>query len=160
MSSPRKNKMLLILVVILLLTNAAMLYYLVGDYREDKKSKTQKQVEWVRKELKLDDGQFNQYLASRNKRDSIIVPINDVIRSAKMQMLSYLKQPSSAGNDSLVANTATEITTAQKGIEIAFHQHFRRLRTICRPDQVPLLDSLLVQMVNRTTNKPGGKENR
>jgi len=75
-------------------------------------------------------------------------------------MLSYLKQPSSAANDSSVANTATEITNAQRGIEIAFHQHFRRLRAICRPDQVPLLDSLLVQMVNRTTNKPDGRNNR
>src|SRR5215204_2686294 len=100
MSSPQKSKMLVILVVVLLLTNCAMLYYLVRDYKEDKKTRSEKLVEWVRKELKLDDQQYNIYISSRVMRDSIIQPINDQIRASKLQMLGYIQQPANPKTDS------------------------------------------------------------
>jgi len=160
MTSTGRNKMLVILVGVLLLTNVAMLYYLVRDYKEDKKSRSEKQVDFVKKELHLDDTQLNQYLGLRVTRDSIMKPMNDALRAAKMKMVGYLKLPSSAVPDSLVANTAAEITSHQKDIEVAYYHHFRRMQTICRPDQLHLLDSILVQMVNRTTKKSDDKQRK
>ena len=154
MTSPRKNQMLVILVVVLLLTNVGMLYYLVKDYKEDKKSRSEKQVDWVKKELKLDDQQMKQYLSLRARRDSAIQPINDQMRAYKLQIIEYLQQPATAETDSLAANAAAIISNYQKGIELAYYQHFRRMRSMCRPDQLPLFDSLLIRMVNRNTNKP------
>jgi len=158
MTSTGRNKMLVILVAVLLLTNAAMLYYLVRDYKEDKKTRTEKQVDWVKKELRLDETQLNQYIGLRATRDSIMKPMNEALRAAKMKMIGYLKLPPDAVPDSLVVKTAAEITGCQKDIEVAYYHHFRRMQTICRPDQLHLLDSILVQMVNRTTKKANDKQ--
>ena len=160
MSSAVRNKMLVILVVILLLTNAAMLYYFTRNNKEETKSRSEKQLDYVRKELKLDDKQFAQYKALRAQRDSIMKPMNESLRVVKMKMIGYLKQPANNVPDSVVAKTAAEITEKQKAIEEAFYYHFRRMQAICRPDQRDLFDSVLIRMVIRNTgggdDKPKG----
>ena len=158
MSSAIRNKMLVILVVILLLTNAAMLYYFTRDNKEEAKSRSEKQLDYVRNALKLDDKQLAQYKALRAQRDSIMKPMNESLRVVKMKMIGYLKQPANSVPDSAVAKTAAEITENQKAIEEAFYYHFRRVQAICRPNQQGLLDSMLIRMVIRNTG--GGDDKR
>jgi protein CpxP len=157
MSSSVRSKMLVILVVVLLLTNAAMLYYFTRDNKEEPKTRSERQVEYIRKELKLDDKQLAAYKALRVQRDSIMKPMNESLRVAKMKMINYLKKPANTVPDSLISQTATEITQRQKAIEEAFYYHFRRIQSICRPEQLSLFDSILVRMVIRNT---GGDDKR
>lgn len=154
-----RSKMLLILVVVLLLTNVAMLYYFTRETKETPKeevktdtlSRNEKQVEYVRTSLKLDEKQLAAYRALRAQRDSIVRPMNEALRVVKMKMIGFLKQPATEIPESLVAQTAADITAKQKEIEIAYYYHFRRVQAICRPDQLPLLDSVLTRMVIRNT---------
>lgn len=155
-SSQRKNKMLVVLVIVLVLTNLGMLYYLLQYHNEEKKSKNEKQIEWMTKELQLDNDQVKQYIALRAKRDSILEPMNQQLQAAKMKMVNLLQKPANAVPDSIVATTATEITAAQKGIEMAYYHHFRRMQALCHPDQLPRFDSMLVRMVTRIS-KPADK---
>lgn len=157
MTTAGKSKMLVLLVIVLLLTNAAMLYYLLKNNSEEKKTRDEKQVEYMRKELKLDDSQLKLYLALRAKRDSVLTPLNASLRESKMKMIGYLRQAPASVPDSLVRQTAAEISSKQKDIELAYFEHFRRIQSICKPDQLPLFDSVLIKMVNRTTNKPEKK---
>lgn len=158
MSSAVRNKMLVILVVILLLTNAAMLYYFTRDNKEETKSRSERQLDYVRKELKLDDKQLAQYKALRAQRDSIMKPMNESLRVVKMKMIGYLRLPANTIPDSVISKTAAEITEKQKAIEEAFYYHFRRVQAICRPDQQDLFDSVLIRMVIRNTG--GGDDKR
>ena len=158
MTTTGKSKMLVLLVIVLLLTNAAMLYYLLKNNAELKKTRNQKQVEYMIRELKLDENQAKQYIALRAKRDSIMGPLNDSLRVSKMKLIGYLHQPAGSVPDSLVKEAAVEISKKQQHIEFAFYQHFRRIQTICKPEQRTLFDSVLVKMVNRTTNKPEQKK--
>jgi periplasmic protein CpxP/Spy len=156
MSSQRKSKMLVVLVIVLVLTNLGMLYYLLQYQKEEKKSKTDKQIEWITKELQLDNDQVKRYIALRATRDSVLQPLNEHLQAAKMKMVNLLQKPSNTVPDSTVAATATEITAAQKGIEIAYYDHFRRMQALCHPEQLPRLDSMLIRMVTRIS-KPADK---
>ena len=158
MTSTGKSKMLVLLVVVLLLTNAGMLYFLLKNSSEEKKSKEQKQVEYMKKELRLDDNQYQKYLGLRHKRDSVLVPLYDSLRESKMKIIDYLRQPVASVPDSLVLALENEISAKQQKIDLEYYRHFRRIHGICRPDQLSLFDSVLVKMVNRTTNKPEGKK--
>ncbi|MES2646625.1 MAG: hypothetical protein V4717_07125 [Bacteroidota bacterium] len=156
MSSQRRSKMLVVLVIVLVLTNLGMLYYLLQYHNEEKKSKTDKQIEWMTKELKLDNDQVKQYIALRAKRDSILQPLNQQLQSEKMKMVNLLQIPAESVPDSAVAAAASRITNAQKGIEVAYYDHFRRMQALCHPDQLPMFDSMLVRMVTRIS-KPADK---
>jgi hypothetical protein len=146
------NKFLVILVVVLLLTNAGMLwYFLTDESKESKGSRSERRAAYVQKQLQLDEQQKREYLALRATRDSVLNPMNDALREAKMKMLSYLDQPNTP--DSLIMAAAAEIAARQQPIELEYFKYFRRLETLCRPDQLPLFDSLLVNLVNRSTNK-------
>jgi hypothetical protein len=158
MTTAGKSKMLVLLVIVLLLTNVAMLYYLLKNNSEEKKTRDEKQVEYMRKELRLDESQLHQYISLRAKRDSVMAPLNESLRESKMKMIGYLRQPAGSVPDSVVKATAEEISDKQKEIEFAFYEHFRRIQAICKPDQIPLFDSVLIKMVNRTTNKPEPKK--
>jgi hypothetical protein len=46
---------------------------------------------------------------------------------------------------------AEKIAAKQVPIEVAFHQHFKRIQAICNPQQLKSFDSMLLRMVRRST---------
>lgn len=148
MANTSTNKVLVILVIALLLTNLGMLYYFTRK-KEDPKQTGDRQLEWVKKELKLTDAQAINYLALRQKRDSILKPLNTSLRESKLKMLTLITQPNV--NDSAAVAVANEITRRQQPIEVEYYYHFKRIQNLCAPEQQPLLDSLLLRMINRNT---------
>lgn len=152
-NNSRRNKMLVSLLVILLLTNCVSLFFFLKDNRELNKSRDEKQVEYMRRELGLSDEQLAQYKRLREYRDSLMAPLYDSLRESKFKMISYLRQPATSVPDSVIRQAATEISNRQQAIEVAFYQHFRRVQSICKPGQMPLFDSVLTKMVYRTTGK-------
>lgn len=144
--------MLVILVVVLVLNNIAMLIYFTrGKKEEAPKSRSDRQVEYIRKEMKLTDEQLERYKALRSYRDSIVRPLNDSLRVAKMRMIDHLRLPPDAVPDSALDRVAAEIADRQKPIEKEFYNHFRRVQALCNPEQLKTLDSMLVRMVIRNT---------
>lgn len=152
-NNSRRNKMLVSLLVILLLTNCVSLFFFLKDNRELNKSRDEKQVEYMRRELGLSDEQLAEYKRLREYRDSLMAPLYDSLRESKFKMISYLRQPATSVPDSVIRQAATEISNRQQAIEVAFYQHFRRVQSICKPAQMPLFDSVLTKMVYRTTGK-------
>ena len=149
-----RNKTLVLLVIVLLLTNAGMLIYFLGALdKERNKTKSERTIERVHKEMKFDDAQLEQYKLLRQKRDSFMKPMYVEVRAARMKMVDLLRQPSAS--DSAVTAIAAEIVAKTQPIEVEHYKHFRRVEAICRPDQLSLFDSLLVNMVLRKT---GGEE--
>jgi Spy/CpxP family protein refolding chaperone len=142
------HKVLVLLVVALLLTNLAVLYYFTGK-KEEPKSSGDRQLEWIKKELQLTDAQATTYLSLRHKRDSLLKPLNTSLRQSKLKMIALLRQPDAP--DSAVRAVAADITAHQLPIEEQYYQHFRRVQAMCTPEQLPILDSMMVRMVNRNT---------
>ncbi len=156
-----RNKFLVILVVILLLTNAGMLWYFTsntGNDKGEKLSRSERQVAFMKKELNLDSAQVDQYRALRIRRDSVMRPLNDSLREAKLKMIAYLKE--SDVSDSVIEVFASEIAARQKPIELESYRHFQRVRSLCNPEQTLKYDSMLVRYVNRNTGKDEKKEEK
>lgn len=143
------SRILVIFVVILLLTNVGMLYYFTLYGKEPSKTREERQVEFWKNELKLDDSQLKQYLDIRAKRESIIEPLNDSIRVGRMEMISFLRQPQALVPDSVVSETAAEITNNRKEIEEAYYYYYRGIESICKPDQLKRFDSILVRKMEK-----------
>lgn len=149
MTSSGRNKVLVILVIVLLLTNAGMLVYLNTSGGKEAPPPPMAKGEWVSKELKLDSLQKKAYLASRDRRDSALVPMQLELRAAKLGLIGLLSQPDVA--DSTIQASIKGITEKQQSIEREFFDHYTRMRQLLRPDQYPLLDSTLTRMVIRNT---------
>ncbi|TAD82719.1 MAG: periplasmic heavy metal sensor [Bacteroidetes bacterium] len=152
MSKTITYKVLVLLVLALLITNLGMLYYFTGK-KDEPKNSGDRQVEWLKKELKLSDAQTQTYVNLRHKRDSLLMPLNATLRQSKLKMIALLRQPSVP--DSIVRSIAAEITDHQLPIEEQYYQHFRRVQAMCNAEQLPILDSIMVRMVTRNT---GGKD--
>lgn len=157
MTNVSRSKILVLLIGILLLTNLGMLYYFTRSKpHKPEKSKNDRQVEWIKKELGMDSVQAKQYVKSREIRDSIIKSLNPALREAKMKMVELVKQ--AQPSDTTINAVMLEIMDKQKPIEMAFYDHFRRVKSLCKGNQSLKYDSMLTQMVIRNTG--GGNSDK
>ena len=156
-----RNKFLVILVIVLLLTNLGMLWYFTSDKKGndgEKMGKNERQVAFMTKQLSLDSNQREHYSLLRARRDSVLKPLNDSLREAKLNLVFLLKQDHVS--DSLVMAAIDGIAARQKPIELEFYRHFSRVRSMCRDGQVAKYDSMLVNMVNKNTGKEDKKSDK
>jgi hypothetical protein len=156
-----RSTFLVILVIVLLITNIGMLWYFTSDKKSndgEKMSKNDRQVAFMTRQLTLDSIQRENYIALRVRRDSVLNPLNDSLREAKLKLVSYIKQDQVS--DSLVMAAIDGIAARQKPIELEFYRHFTRVRSMCKDAQVAKYDSMLVNMVNRNTGKEDKKDNK
>ena len=73
------------------------------------------------------------------------------MRKAKDSLFRLLSYP---GTPDSVLNKAGEvIAQRQKELDIETFNHFRRVRTLCTPDQLPQYDSLVIRLI-RKMGKP------
>jgi len=151
MSNTSNKPALIILIVILLITNLGMLWYFTRDAKEEVKplSRTERMAEMMRKELDFDSSQTQEYINLRNRRDSIMAPMNAELRQAKIDMINLLS--TEGVTDSMLLVAAEKVAAKQVPIEVAFHHHFKRIQAICNQQQLKKYDSMLLRMVRRNT---------
>lgn len=145
------NPVLLMLLGVLIITNLVMLWYFTRNSGSEKKwtGPTERMAAMMQRELNFTDAQVAEYLTLRSRRDSIMRPLNDSLRAAKMAMISLLRGPEVS--DSLILLAAEKVSQQQMPVEIAFYRHFRRVQALCTETQRPAFDSMLVKMIRRNT---------
>jgi hypothetical protein len=151
MSNSSNKPALIILIVVLLITNLGMLWYFTRDAKEEVKSvsRSERMAQMMRKELGFDSLQAQEYINLRSRRDSIIAPMNAELRQAKIDMINLLG--SEDVSDSMLQVAAENVAAKQVPIEVAFHQHFKRVQAICNPQQMKRFDTMLLRMIRRNT---------
>src|SRR5215471_3131195 len=129
--SPRQ-KWLLLLVIILLLTNITTLsiFWFVKPKQRPTPQERQRMGTWIVKELEFDKDQEASYWKLRDSLVSQQRPIMDSMRAAK------------------------------KRLDFLTFQHFQQVRTLCRPDQLPKLDTVVKEIINRMTSSRRPSSNR
>jgi hypothetical protein len=151
MQSGSKNKVLVMLVVALLVTNLGILWYFNRETKEATQTLTrsERMAEMMKKELGFSDAQAQEYLRLRQMRDSIMQPLNQDLRAAKMELIQLLRQPNVP--DSVAMAAAAMVAERQAPLEMEYYRHFRRIQALCEPGQMGAFDSMLVRMVKRNT---------
>lgn len=77
------------------------------------------------------------------------------IKKTKEEFYQYMYDPSVP--DSVIEAKANIIGNQQKELDLYVIRHFKEIRTLCTPEQLPKYDSLLPPMIERMTARPERK---
>ena len=150
MSTPR-NRNLLIIIAVLLLTNVTVLAYFLGQKKIEKPPAWNGVAEMLQKEVGFNEEQTVKYKEMKEKQRGKIRPMYDEMRKVKDSLFRLLSYPET--NDSVLNKMADVIAQKQKAIDIETFNHFKRVRLLCTPDQLPKYDTMVLQMI-RKMGKP------
>jgi hypothetical protein len=158
MSNPR-NRNLLIIIGVLLITNIAVLVYFLGQKKPEKTAAVQHTErerpgisETLQKEVGFTDEQTARYKVLKDKQRETIKPMYDDMRKAKDSLFRLLSYPETP--DSLLNKVCDAIAEKQKALDLQTFYHFKRVRSLCTPDQLPKYDSMILRMVRKMGRPP------
>ena len=160
MSNPR-NRNLLIIIAVLLLTNVAVLVYFLGQNKKYNATPPADAgrppvVEMLQNEVGFDDEQTARYKELKEKQREKIRPMYDDMRKVKDSLFRLLSFPETS--DSVLNQITDAIALKQKAIDLQTFNHFKRVRLLCKEDQLTKYDSMVVRMF-RKMGKPAPRQN-
>ena len=91
----------------------------------------------------------------KQKYFQMMRPMWDSIRSAKDSLYRQLGNPSA--DDSLISQLAQRVADQTKRSEEKQFDHFRELRTMCRPEQQAVFDTLIPKMLTRMGSRSSNR---
>ena len=157
MTDPNKKyKALVFIIIFLLVTNFILLILFMSNNSSDKKQTKHDQkglYTLLQKEVGFSDAQLNQYQALRTQQRKTIKPLFNSIRGSKERFYELLYKENLP--DSILYKDADSIATAQKQLDLQMFDHFKNIRNICTPQQVPKFDSSIKKVIARMISWPG-----
>lgn len=156
------SKNLLIIIAVLLLTNIGVLGYFLwfkkpakqAEQRWDAKGNSNGIYELLQKDVGFSADQLAQYKLMKDKQRETLRPMFDDMRKAKDSLFRLLKE--SDVPDSISDKVAGEIGRRQKMLDLQTYTYFRKVRTLCTPEQLPKYDTLIQNMFSKMS-KPQRK---
>ncbi len=156
------SKNLLIIIAVLLLTNIGVLGYFLWfkkpakqqEQRWDSKGNANGIYDLLQKDVGFSADQLAQYKQMKDKQRETLRPMFDDMRRAKDSLFRLLKE--SNVPDSIADRAADQIGRRQKMLDLQTYTYFRKVRTLCTPDQLPKYDTLIQNMFSKMS-KPQRK---
>ncbi|MGB8190515.1 MAG: hypothetical protein WCF67_01290 [Chitinophagaceae bacterium] len=148
-----RNKVLLFLVGILLLTNIVLVIFFVGkkdkpDHNNGPRpSRAAVMKGYLKDSVGFDEQQLARYEDVRDRHDENMKSLFEQMRNAKLEFYKLINNP--GATDSASSAAAAAIGQKQQAVDLAFFNHFREVRMLCRPDQQPKYDSLVQRIVRK-----------
>ena len=160
--STSSNRPLIFIVAVLLLTNIAVLGYFLWYKKPAKppienpgKRNGGKGIEGpLTTEVGFTEDQLVQYRQMRDEQMKAVRPMMEEIRKAKDSFFSLIGN--SNISDSRIDSVAEDIAKKQKAMDLRMFNHFKRIRALCKPDQLAKYDSVVQGMMK----KMGGRSPR
>jgi hypothetical protein len=151
MTTKPNNKLLLLVIGFLLVTNITMLlFFMNGRPAERRNMRAERKammISFLKKEIGFSQEQLTQYdsLTEQHKRK-----VRSMFESAGKDKEGQVKQLTADNfSDSSINSIAGVASTKQKEMEIEMFTHFKYVRNICTPAQLPKFDSLFYTMLNK-----------
>jgi hypothetical protein len=155
-----RNKNLLIIIAVLLLTNVGVLVYFLGQKKSDKpdggEARNLTVTEMLQQEVGFNDEQTAKYKEMKDKQKQKIRPMYDSMRKAKDSLFKLLSYPNTP--DSAISKAAEVIAQKQREIDLETFYHFKRVRTLCTPEQYANYDSMVLRMFRKMGKQPRTSE--
>jgi protein CpxP len=148
-------KWLLILLGVLLAANLFLVFYLLKPPVTQGRDGKEAVSSYLIRELKLDEQQQEGFSQMKQKYFAMMRPMWDSIRNAKDSLYRQLGNP--GASDSLIASLAQGVADQTKRSEQKQFQHFSELRTLCRPDQQAVFDTLIPKMLSRMSGRSSNR---
>lgn len=155
MNQLSRNKILLSIIAVLLVTNLVILVLFFRMNRHSPDKKPPGFTERLKKEVGFTEEQMSIYEPKKQLFwDSIRKKYSD-IKSTKEGFYHFLYDP--AVPDSVLEKNAGVIGDQQKDLDLFVIKHFKDVRKMCKPEQLPKYDSLMPLVIERMTARPKRK---
>lgn len=148
--SNSRNRNLLIIIGVLVLTNIAVLVYFLGQkpVKPEHNDRNKTGIsEALQKEVGFTDEQIAQYKQLKEVQKQTIRPMFDDMRIAKDSLFKLLSYP--GVDDSLLNKVSDVIAQKQKAVDMQTFNYFKKIRTLCTPEQQPRYDSVVQRMFKK-----------
>ncbi len=155
MNSLARNKTLLIIIAILLFTNIAMLVFFMKCNKPPGETKKTGFSERLTKEVGFTPQQMAVFEPKKKIFWENMRSHFEGIKKAKEDFYYLMYDPSIP--DSIIIQKAEVIGEEQKELDLFVIRHFKDVRALCTPEQLPKYDSLLPHIIKRMTERPKRK---
>ena len=147
-----KNKVLIILVGILLLANIIMLSYWIFRPKKEATPRNSRGMmsNFLKSEIHFSDDQLKAFDSLRSAHFDSMKPHFKEMNLAKENIY---RQVTLERDSLMVDSLAAFVGKKQAFIEVAFYNHFERVRTLCKPEQLPAFDSLFTPFMKKMTSR-------
>lgn len=155
MNQLSRNKVLLSIIAVLLITNLVMLFWFFNMHRPGKEQKSPGFTEQLKTNVGFTKEQMAEFEPRKNLFwENMRKRFND-IKAAKVELYQFMYDPNAP--DSLMETKAEVIGDQQKEMDLYVVRHFKEVRKLCTPEQLPKFDSLLPPIIERMTARPARK---
>ncbi|MGN7721950.1 Spy/CpxP family protein refolding chaperone [Chitinophaga sp. 22620] len=150
-----RNKVLSVLVIILLLTNLLLLFFFVWNKpadpaRTSNRSRGGEVMQLLEKEVGFSKQQLDQYKQLKEQHWERMKTSFGELRTARDNFYKLLNENSVA--DSVITAAADSIGSRQMEIDVQTFRHFREVRGLCTPEQLPHFDSVVQHVMKKMNN--------
>ena len=152
MTSEKKIRSLTFIIAFLLVTNIAMLLFFIFSKpcTNSPKPKEENLVStFLKDEIKFDDQQMDVYQQVRKKDFEKARPMLQALSESKNNFYQNIHHDDVP--DSVVKKSVSVIGKKQIIVDMQMLQHFKNVRNICTPQQLPKFDSLFKTVIAKIT---------
>lgn len=155
MTTQPKSKLLLIIIGILLVTNIVLITFLTTNKQGPKKGmrgdRSAAIATFLKNEVGFTPQQLQQYDTLNAQHHAKTKAIFDALRIDKNNELKQLG--ANHFSDSAITYTIGHAAAKQQEIDRLMLQHFKAIRDICTPQQLPIFDSSFYKVLSRKMMK-------
>ncbi|MCA6365106.1 MAG: periplasmic heavy metal sensor [Bacteroidetes bacterium] len=144
-----KNRLFITLIVLLLTANVVLLVFAFGDRRHHPPRHHGPKDKIVRR-LNFDEKQAGQFEILIHEHRQALHAQDDSIMNLRRELYLALNTRDAVMSDSLL----NELAKQQMRIERIHFLHFKSIRALCRPEQLPAFDSFVPEL-SSIFNRPG-----
>ncbi len=153
-----KIKTLIGVIIFLLLTNLVLLYFTVfekGNVNNVNKERENSTTNLLQKEVGFSENQIVQYKKIKEAHYKTTKPYFENLKVAKRSLYRLL--PEAHINDSVLHSSAYKIGEQENELNLQLFNFYKTARQICRPDQLPAYDSLIIRQMSDRGRRSGRK---
>lgn len=157
-----RSKVFLAIISILLVANIALVSFLLlrkncDDKNEKRPDRKTIIAGFLKNEIGFDAAQLQQYDTLSNRHKENMKKMMDSLRNPKDKQFKELAQANFS--DSAMNSIASQSAVSQKAMELQMFAHLKKIRLLCKPEQLPRFDSLFGKILNRKGGDARKKEN-
>jgi len=152
MNAFAKNRALVSIIIFLVISNIAILIYFLyfSDGRKGSYGKDRNAVSgFLQKDMGFNKEQINKYQELKTTHLQTIKPVFNDIRTAKENFYNLLYVNNIS--DSAVDKAAAVIGEKQIALDKQMFNHFKSVRNLCTPQELPKFDSSFKKVVEKMT---------
>src|SRR5689334_10354179 len=155
MNTISRNKVLLTIIAVLLIANIAMLVFFFRFHNHPPEEKRPGFTEKLKSQVGFSADQMKIAVPKKDAFWKDMRGRFEEMKKTKEKFYYQLYDPSIP--DSVIELKAEKIGELQKQMDLKVIKHFKEIRKLCTPEQLPRFDSLLPPIIERMTARPGKK---